>query len=167
MIRKCDHPNCTKAGICRAPKSRDLKEYWFFCQEHAAEYNKNWNYYANMTPDEIEDDWECQTFGAPLKDKETASADAKNYEQFINDFITGRSKFDRIPAKSKLPTNVVGALKVFGLGISATWREVGVKYRAMAKLYHPDTATDKKNAATEFARISTAYEILKKHYGKK
>ena len=167
MIKKCDHPNCGKAGTCRAPKSRDLKEYWFFCQEHAAEYNKNWNYYANMTPDEIEDDWECQTFGAPLKDKETASADAKNYEQFINDFITGRSKFDRIPAKSKLPTNVVGALKVFGLGISATWREVGVKYRTMAKMYHPDTATDKKNAATEFARISAAYEILKKHYGKK
>ena len=56
---------------------------------------------------------------------------------------------------------------VFDLGISATWREVGVKYRALAKKYHPDTATDKKNAATEFAKISTAYDILKKHFGKK
>jgi hypothetical protein len=58
MIKKCDKPGCGKAGTCRAPKSRDLKEYWFFCTEHAAEYNKNWNYYADMTPDEIEEDWE-------------------------------------------------------------------------------------------------------------
>ena len=120
-----------------------------------------------MTPEEIEADWERQTFGAPLKDNTQAQTDAKDYAKFINEFITGRSKFDRIPAKSKLPTTVVGALKVFGLGISATWREVGAKYRALAKKYHPDTATDKKNAATEFARISAAYDILKKHFGKK
>ena len=167
MIKKCDKPGCTKAGTCRAPKSRDLRDYWFFCQEHAAEYNKNWNYYADMTPDEIEVDWERQTFGAALRDKETARADASDYVKFINDFITGRSKFDKMPARSKLPTNVVSALRVFDLGISATWREVGVKYRALAKKYHPDTATDKQNAANEFARISTAYEILKKHFGKK
>ena len=97
----------------------------------------------------------------------TANTDADNYAKFINDFITGRSKFDRIPAKSKLPTNVVSSLKVFDLGISASWREVGVKYRALAKKYHPDTASDKKNDATEFARISAAYDILKKHFGKK
>jgi DnaJ-class molecular chaperone len=120
-----------------------------------------------MSPEEIEADWERQTFGAPLKDAKDANQDASDYANFINDFITGRSKFDRMPIKSKLPTNVVSALKVFDLGISATWREVRVKYRALAKKYHPDTASDKKNAATEFARISAAYDILKKHYGKK
>ena len=71
MIKKCDHPGCNKAGTCRAPKTRDLREYWWFCREHAAEYNKNWNYYAGMTPDEIEEDWERQTFGAPLRDRTT------------------------------------------------------------------------------------------------
>jgi DnaJ-class molecular chaperone len=120
-----------------------------------------------MTPEEIEDDWECQTFGEPLKDAKSANQDASDYANFINDFITGRSKFDHMPAKSKLPSNVISALKVFDLGVSASWREVGAKYRALAKKYHPDTATDKKNAATEFAKISTAYDILKKHFGKK
>jgi hypothetical protein len=167
MIKKCDKPGCAKAGTCRAPKSRDLKDYWFFCQEHAAEYNKNWNYYADMSPEEIEADWERQTFGEPLKDAKSSNTDATDYAKFINDFITGRSKFDKMPAKSKLPTNVTSALKVFELGISATWREISTKYRALAKKYHPDTATDKQNAATEFARISAAYDILKKHFGKK
>ncbi len=167
MIKRCEHPGCTKAGTCRAPKNRELREYWFFCTEHAAEYNKNWNYYADMTPEEIQADWESQTFGAPLKDKNTANADNVDYVKFLNDFITGRSTFDKMPTKSKLPTNVISALKVFDLGISATWREVGVKYRSLAKKYHPDTATNKDTAATEFARVSAAYEILKNHFGKK
>ncbi len=167
MIKKCDHIGCTKAGTCRAPKSRDLNEYWFFCREHAAEYNKNWNYYADMSAEEIEADWERQTFGEPLKNANEANEAANEYANFINDFITGRNKFDRMPAKSKLPTTVVSALKVFELGISASWRDVGIKYRSLAKKYHPDTATDKKNAATEFAKISAAYDILKKHFEKK
>ena len=167
MIKKCDHAGCTKAGTCRAPKSRDLKEYWFFCQEHAAEYNKNWNFYANMTADEIEDDWERQTFGAPLRDKNDANADAADYVKFINDFINGRSQFDRRPAPSKTPGSVTAALKTLGLPTTAGWRDVGARYRTLAKKYHPDTATDKKNAAAEFTKISAAYETLKKHFGKK
>ena len=167
MITKCEHPGCTKAGTCKAPKTRELKEYWSFCQEHAAEYNKNWNFYADMTPDEIEADWERETFGAPLGDNNTANKNANDYAKFINDFLTGRAAFDKTPAPSRTPGPIVAALKVLGLGPSASWRDVGVKYRALAKKYHPDTARDVKNAAAEFAKIGAAYETLKKHFGKK
>ncbi len=167
MIKKCDKPGCTKAGTCRAPKSRDLKDYWFFCQEHAAEYNKNWNFYADMTPEEIEADWERQTFGAPLKDNDAANQDAAKYEKFINDFIQGRSSFDRIASKQTISGPITSAFKKFELPITASWREVAARYRVLAKKYHPDTATDKKSAATEFTKITAAYETLKKHFGKK
>jgi len=167
MIKKCEHTGCTKAGTCRAPKSRDLKEYWFFCREHAAEYNKNWNFYADMTPDEIEADWERHTFGAPLRNKNDANADAADYVKFINDFITGRAAFDKRPAPSKTPGPVVTALKTLNLTPGATWRDIGVRYRALAKKHHPDTAANKENAAAEFTKISAAYELLKKHFGKK
>lgn len=166
MIKKCDHTGCNKAGTHRAPKSRDLKDYWFFCQEHAAEYNKNWNFYADMTPDEIEADWEKQTFGAPLKDKEVANEDSADYAKFINDFLTGRSAFDKTAKTKALPSKIVAALKVFDLPISASWREISTRYRALAKQYHPDTAKNKKTAATEFAKVSTAYATLKTYYKK-
>ena len=166
MIKKCDFTGCTKAGTCRAPKSRDLKEYWHFCQEHAAEYNKNWNFYANMTPDEIEADWETQVFGEPLKDKDTANKDSADYAKFINDFLTGRSSFDQVAPRKSLPSQIITALKVFDLPISASWREIGVRYRALAKKHHPDTARNKKTAAAEFAKISAAYKVLEKHYKK-
>lgn len=167
MIKKCDHAGCTKAGTCRAPKSRELKDYWYFCQEHAAEYNKNWNFYADMTPEEIEEDWERQTFGAPLRDRAAANADAADYVKFINDFISGRAEFDRRVTAPKTPGPVTAALKTLGLTPTAGWRDVGIKYRALAKKYHPDTARDMENAAAEFTKITAAYETLKKHFGKK
>ncbi len=45
-------------------------------------------------------------------------------------------------------------------------REVGIAYRRMAKLHHPDTAKNKKTAATEFAKISAAYTVLKDYFKK-
>lgn len=167
MIKKCDHPGCTKAGTCRAPKNRDLTDYWFFCQEHAADYNKNWNFYADMTPEEIEEDWERRTFGASTKDREKAKANEADYINFLNDFLTGRSTFDKVPPKKTLPSTVLSALKVFGLSINSGWKEISAKYRQLAKQYHPDTAKDKSAAAKEFTKISNAYETLKKHFGKK
>ena len=163
MIKKCDFPGCQKAGTCRAPKSRDLREYWNFCQEHAAEYNKNWNFYADMTPEEIEEDWERQTFGEPIKKR--SESDSADYIKFLNDFITGRSAFDKMPPKKSMPTNITSAFKTLGLPITASWREIGAKYRALAKKYHPDTAKD-KSSSSEFTKISAAYQTLKKHFGK-
>ena len=70
-----------------------------------------------------------------------------------------------MPAKKTVPSQIVSALQVFGLPITATWREVGTKYRALAKKYHPDTAKDKSSTA-EFTRITNAYETLKKYFKK-
>src|SRR5690242_8279979 len=52
--RACDHPGCRKAASARAPKSRELMhEHYWFCQPHAAEYNRNWNFFAGMSDGEI------------------------------------------------------------------------------------------------------------------
>jgi hypothetical protein len=161
MIQKCDHLGCQKAGTCRAPKSRDLKEYWYFCPEHAAEYNRNWNYYADMTPDEIEADWERQVFGTSEKDRKRANRDAADYVDFLNDFITGRGTFDKMPAKKSLPGPVANAFRTLDLPITSTLRDVSAAYRKLAKLHHPDTS---KKDATAFTKISAAYTTLKKYF---
>lgn len=167
MIKKCDHTGCTKAGVCRAPKTRELKEYWWFCKEHAAEYNKNWNYYADMTPDEINDEWERETFGIADKDIKQANKNKQEYIDFINDFLTGRNTFDKIPTRHKtISSQISNAFGVFGLPITSSWNEVASKYRTLAKKYHPDTAKNKANASDEFARITDAYNILKKYFNK-
>ena len=165
MITKCDHPGCTKAGTCRAPKTRDLKEYWWFCREHAAEYNKNWNYYSNMTPDEIDAEWERETFGIAEKDKDKNNKSEAEYINFLNDFLTGRNTFDKMPTKKTVPSQIVSALRTLDLPISASWREIGAKYRSLAKKYHPDTSSD-TSSTVQFTQITTAYETLKKYFKK-
>ena len=164
MIKRCDHPGCGKAGTCRAPKNRELREYWVFCQAHAAEYNKNWNYYANMTPQEIEADWERQVFGtAPESTQSYGDAHVK----FINDFLLGRApNTGPRRAKNTLPSPVMGALKSIELPVTASWREIGARYRELAKKYHPDAAGATTDA-DKFSQISAAYDILRKHFGKK
>ncbi|MBO4745830.1 MAG: J domain-containing protein [Alphaproteobacteria bacterium] len=164
MIRKCDVKGCPKAGTCRAPKTRELKEYWYFCQEHAAEYNKNWNFYDGMTPEEIEEDWEIRTFGSPINKRSTQ--ESAEYLKFLSDFINGRSTFDKMPPKKSMPASIIAAFKTLDLPITASWREIGTKYRALAKKYHPDTARASESSGKEFAKISSAYQTLKKHFGK-
>ena len=160
MIKRCDHPGCGKAGTCRAPKNRELREYWVFCQAHAAEYNKNWNYYAGMSPAEIEAEWERETFGTASSD---ANRDNGEYAAFINDFLTGRTS---VPPRRRTttPAPVADALKTFELPPTASWRDVSTRYRVLAKKYHPDTATG--GNAEKFTTISAAYDVLKKYFKK-
>jgi hypothetical protein len=52
--RACDNPGCRMAATARAPKSRKmLNEHYWFCQAHASEYNRNWDFFAGMSEGEI------------------------------------------------------------------------------------------------------------------
>ena len=54
--RKCSFEGCDQIGDYKAPSSPDqLKEYIWFCLKHIKEYNKKWNYFSDMTADEIEE----------------------------------------------------------------------------------------------------------------
>ena len=51
-MRLCDREGCSEIGDRPAPKAPNSRERWYFCEAHAAEYNKNWNYFANLSPEE-------------------------------------------------------------------------------------------------------------------
>ena len=117
-----------------------------------------------MTPEEIEEDWEIRTFGSPINKRSTQ--ESAEYLKFLSDFINGRSTFDKMPPKKSMPASIIAAFKTLDLPITASWREIGTKYRALAKKYHPDTARASESSGKEFAKISSAYQTLKKHFGK-
>ena len=51
----CEWDGCEEPGAFPAPASpRRLRERRYFCLEHVREYNRAWNYYANMTPEQVE-----------------------------------------------------------------------------------------------------------------
>ena len=51
----CDWENCKEHGKFKAPVERDnSKKYRLLCLEHIKIFNKKWNYFENMSADEIE-----------------------------------------------------------------------------------------------------------------
>ena len=52
QVRLCDRDGCNEPGDRPAPKAPNSRERWYFCEAHAAEYNKNWNYFAGLTAEE-------------------------------------------------------------------------------------------------------------------
>lgn len=52
--KPCQWPDCARPATARAPKSRErLNDFYDFCQPHAAEYNKSWDFYAGMNEAQI------------------------------------------------------------------------------------------------------------------
>ena len=51
-VRLCDRDGCTNVGDRPAPKAPNSPERWYFCEEHAGEYNRNWNYFEGLTAEE-------------------------------------------------------------------------------------------------------------------
>ena len=47
-VRLCDREGCDAPGDRPAPKAPHSNERWMFCEAHAAEYNKNWDYFAGL-----------------------------------------------------------------------------------------------------------------------
>ena len=47
-VRLGDRHGCEEKGDCPAPKSPNSPDRWYFCQRHAAEYNKGWDYFEGL-----------------------------------------------------------------------------------------------------------------------
>ena len=60
------------------------------------------------------------------------------------------------------PQEVKNAYEIFGLSTEATLEEVRTQFKALTKLYHPDTKAN--SDAEQFIRIKEAYDVLKSHY---
>src|SRR4028118_2439080 len=52
QVRLCDRDGCEEPGDRPAPKSPNSRERWHFCERHAAEYNRNWNYFEGLTAED-------------------------------------------------------------------------------------------------------------------
>lgn len=163
-IKLCDHPSCKEKGLYKAPKNRNLKEYYHFCLKHVKEYNKTWDYYKGMTSSEIDESLKS----ASLWEKPTWKVGAKTYKEIFDDKNTVHNPFNLFSDifnqkndKPKMTDNEEDAIKTFGIEFPFTEVELKKRYKILVKKYHPDTAKNKKQAETKFKEITKAYQILK------
>ena len=143
QVRLCDRHGCSEPGDRPAPKSPNSPERWYFCEAHAAEYNKNWNYFEGLSAED-----------AAAREAEEKRG-AESYRQ-ANHYAWGG------PGDGTRSRDEMRALDVLELEGEASFSEVKAAWRRLAKANHPDAAPGDAAAAVRFQAVQAAYEVLRK-----
>ncbi|EKV32488.1 hypothetical protein C882_2567 [Caenispirillum salinarum AK4] len=177
----CAWPGCREAGEYRAPRDRSLREYDNYCLEHVREYNKRWNYYADMSEEEVEASVRADTtWGRPswklghvhaglgtsaaayrafkagrVKDSfdffEEEAAEHKREQRYNHEYAAGR------PQRG---TDQDKAMRVMDLEWPLTKEGLKARYKELVKRYHPDLNPGDKASEERFKAVNQAYKTL-------
>jgi hypothetical protein len=142
-VRLCDRDGCNAIGDRPAPKAPNSPERWMFCQDHAAEYNKNWDYFAGL-------------------DLEEAARRAAEEEQGASAFRQSAQWKWSGPGDGSRSRDEMRALSALDLDSDADFKAVKAAYRRLAKEHHPDLKPGDEDADKRFKQIQAAYDVLKK-----
>ena len=165
MKNICEWSKCKKIGIYKAPIEKDnSKKFRLLCLEHIKLFNKSWNYFADMSENEVEHfiksdlTWHKPTksFGSPenffrilwvnaLDDKASVFRNS-SYKSF---------------EKSKLSARDRDALKILGLKSDTNWSDIQKRFKILVKKYHPDKNRGSKKYEDILKKITLAYSQLR------
>ena len=141
-VRMCDRHGCDQPGDRPAPKSPNSPERWYFCETHAGEYNRNWNYFEGLSAEDA---------AAREADERGASsgfAESSHYRWGG-------------PGDGSRSRDEMRALGVLELEADADFDAVRTAWRRLAKANHPDVNPGDTDAAARFQGIQAAYEVLR------
>lgn len=181
--RLCEHPECDRPGLYRAPRGPlELDRFRWFCLDHVREYNARWNFFEGMDDEALEARmdaarrWERPTWRMGQQPQRPMGAhphaDGRAWERFgFSDPLDvlgqnatlnpGRGGRDARPAPPRLPQNVVSALEVLGADPGETRPEIRRRYRALVKDLHPDMRKGDRRDEGRLRRVLWAWEQIK------
>jgi hypothetical protein len=148
QVRLCDRHGCTKPGDRPAPKSPNNPDRWYFCETHAGEYNRNWNYFEGLTAE------------AAAERESNERRDASGYSESRHHSWAG-------PGDGTRSREEMRALDVLELDPDADFAAIKAAHRRLAKTHHPDVAGNSAEAATRFQAIQAAYDVLRRSEDRK
>ena len=166
-VATCDHPDCTEPGVHRAPRSRtELESYFWFCLQHAREYNAAWNYCAGMNDREIEAElrrdtvWRRPTWPLGIRAQQKSITDPFGlfHRDDTDDPGLARARQAQLNAMSGEERK---ALATLGLDAPVTLDDVKLRYKMLAKTLHPDANGGDKKAEERLKSVNHAYTTLR------
>jgi hypothetical protein len=178
--RVCEHPQCRSKATARAPKSPTMRnEFYWFCQSHAGQYNKAWNFFEGMSEDTARAHVEADYYGQrPTWNFASGSNSRRRAQRASKDFKDGFfdpfSMFNEQPppgqkrAKTKPVDGTEGmgrlqkrALETLSLDPTATRSEVRKRYAELVRTYHPDSNGGDRSMEELLQKVVASYQILK------
>lgn len=182
--KACQWPDCRRPATAKAPKSRErLHDFYDFCQGHAAEYNKGWNFYAGMSEGEIRaaQENEAMTGGRPTWEmkagkfsREAAAFAAKMGTANTQGAGNWRDSFGLFGRRTREQAAPEGqdelrigrleraALADLDLDVRTEKKAIKARYHELLKRFHPDLNKGDRGAEAKLQRVIKAYKTLKK-----
>jgi len=184
--KTCDWPGCEAHAPYRAPVAPDrLDEYQWFCLEHVRTYNANWNFFADVEADALEEmlrranAWERPTWrmGSGPKGAQGmhAHGEGRAWERFgfsdpfevlgesasINPAEPANDRAAPRPRR-RLTRLEAQALETLGLSDAVENRaEIRARYRDLVKDLHPDMNGGEARDPERLREVLRAWDILK------
>jgi len=168
-LRLCDHPACGQAGDFRAPKSRDkLNDYYFFCLDHVRDYNKAWDFFSGLTPEEVEHYtrdatvWERPSWPLGQWGVNERNLRDKAMRDIFGDASAGGEEAPKYaPAMSLAERESLGVLE---LTPPVDFAAIKAQYRILVKKHHPDLHGGDRETEEKFKNINQAFSTLRHIY---
>jgi len=142
-LKMCDYSGCTETGKHPAPKAPGSPERWYFCKSHAAEYNRNWNFFEGLS------DEEARRYQEDNSESSDAFAHARTFEWGGAEDEFGFS------------TTEQAAFDTLELDTGSDQAAIKRQYRKLAKQFHPDANPGDPEASERFYKIQAAYDLLR------
>ena len=143
QMRMCDRHGCDQPGSCPAPKSPNSPERWYFCQAHAAEYNRRWDYFEGLSAEEA------------AAREASERRDASGFKETSHYGWGG-------PGDGTRSRDEMRALDLLEVEPDAEFEAIKAAWRRLAKANHPDVRPGDAEAAKRFQAIQAAYDVLRK-----
>lgn len=169
-VRFCDHERCVEDELYRAPKAPDdLHSYYWFCLKHVQAYNKSWNYYADMTADEIEAQiqfdtiWQRPTWPLGGKRREGSGPRPEDVDDPFNLFGEERASANGSARGAPFETadRERQAMATLELTPPLSLSQLKSRFKELVKKLHPDANGGDKRAEGRLRLVIEAYAVLK------
>lgn len=168
----CDHVGCKRPGLFLAPKGRAHEgQYWHFCRDHVAEYNKRWNYFAGMSETEWADFQAREEVGHrptwTLRGGrgDRLAAGGRGFQGSTDPFSLLGSRdpnAQNAPAPQRRFTRLQAkAYEALSLEEGADASQIRARYAELVKKWHPDSNGGDRGAEDALQRVLNAYQTLK------
>ncbi len=173
---RCEKPGCDNAATNKAPKNQGREnDYWHFCVEHTREYNHSYNFFKDMSVDDVAKyQADARTGHRPTWKLGERGASGRKPG-------TGKARRSSAPGGADDPFGVFGeaggsakeqpnrtvhnaARKAFdqlGLDDNAGKVEIKAKFKELVKRHHPDLNGGDRSLEDRLREIITAYNYLK------
>lgn len=142
-VRLCDRHGCDRPGDRPAPKSPNSPERWYFCEEHAAEYNRGWNYFEGLSAEDA------------AKREADERRDASGFAESQHYGWGGSGDGSRSRDEMR-------ALDILDVEVDADFETIKAAWRRLAKANHPDVNPGDAAAAERFQAVQAAFDVLRR-----